>query len=110
MRFLHPADAAFETNLPVLFFTIWLFVRPPLVFSLLPRNTTSFLSLPLATLLTFMAFFFIAVFITTFQQHCGLGMKFNSVTFCRTLYTFALIYGTYCCERCNIISTQTWWN
>merc|ERR1719491_620606 len=66
MRFLHPADAAFETNLPVLFFTIWLFVRPPLVFSLLPRNTTSFLSLPLATLLTFMAFFFIAVFITTF--------------------------------------------
>merc|ERR1719433_914179 len=61
-RFLDEADAAFETTLPVLFLTSCVFVRPPLVFSLLPRNTTSFLSLPLAILLTFMAFFFMATF------------------------------------------------
>ena len=65
-RFLLKADAAFETILPCLFFTSWLFVRPPPVFSLLPRNTENFLRTPVAILLTFMAFFFITVFFMAF--------------------------------------------
>merc|ERR1719270_2459493 len=54
--FLARADAFLLTILPVLLFTNWSLVMPPLVFSLPPRNTTARASFPFAILLTFMAF------------------------------------------------------
>merc|ERR1719161_3365217 len=58
--FLPIADCFLDTILPYLFFTKSLLVKPPMVFSLLPRKTSAFANLPLAILLTFIAFFFIA--------------------------------------------------
>merc|ERR1719436_2005063 len=50
------AEARLETILPRLFFMSMSFVRPPTVFSLLPRSTSAFASLPLAILLARLAF------------------------------------------------------
>merc|ERR1719343_415875 len=56
-------DFIFETTLPDLLFVSWFLDKPPVVFSLLPESTNAFASLPLAILLTFIAFFFMAAFI-----------------------------------------------
>merc|ERR1712151_794633 len=58
--FLAAADDFLLTILPVLLFIRVAFVRPLVVFSFLPRKTEAFARLPLAILLTFMAFFFMA--------------------------------------------------
>merc|ERR1712127_544114 len=68
--FLEAADAFLLTILPLLLFIMFALVRPLVVFSLLPRKTEDLARLPLAILLTFMAFiafiafmpFFIAAF------------------------------------------------
>merc|ERR1719210_1950071 len=59
-------EAAFETTLPLLFLMRSSLVSPPLVLTLLPRNTENFAILPLATWDFFMATFFMDFFIATF--------------------------------------------
>merc|ERR1719215_2125184 len=54
--FLEAADEALDTTLPFLFLVNLSFVSPPLVRSLVPLKTLDFARVPLATLLTFMAF------------------------------------------------------
>merc|ERR1712051_890106 len=68
--FLPCADADFATILPALFFTRDALVKPPVVFSLPPLNTTIRARLPLAILLITLAFItlaFIAGFIAGFM-------------------------------------------
>merc|ERR1712190_256332 len=60
--FLEAADAFLLTILPDLLFIISDFARPLCVFSLVPRKTEDLARLPLAILLTFIAFFFMAFF------------------------------------------------
>merc|ERR1719373_1444576 len=50
------ADCRLDTELPSEFRTFPSFVRPPTVFSFAPRNTALFASLPLAILVTLLAF------------------------------------------------------
>merc|ERR1711920_279708 len=64
--FLEAADAFLLTILPDLFFTISDFARPLAVFTLVPRKTEALARLPLAILLTFIAFFFMAFFFIAF--------------------------------------------
>merc|ERR1711862_1024371 len=64
--FLEAADAFLLTILPLLLFIMFALVRPLVVFSLLPRKTEDLARLPLAILLTFMAFFFMAFFFMAF--------------------------------------------
>merc|ERR1719195_795446 len=61
------SDLIFETTLPRLFFMIWLWRSPPLVFSLAPLNTRALASFPAAILLFFVAFFIDAFFIADFM-------------------------------------------
>ncbi|CAE8685255.1 unnamed protein product [Polarella glacialis] len=62
--FLATALAALETTLPALFFVSFSLVRPPPVFTLVPRKTEDLARLPLAIVDFFMAFFFMTFFIT----------------------------------------------
>merc|ERR1711935_488389 len=65
--FLEAADAFLLTILPLLLFIMFALVRPLVVFSLVPRKTEDLARLPLAILLTFMAFFFMPPFIAAFM-------------------------------------------
>merc|ERR1719433_561636 len=56
-NFLPCAEAFLDTILPVLFLINMLLVKPDCVFSLVPRNTMDRALLPLAMMLTFLAFF-----------------------------------------------------
>merc|ERR1719215_2031511 len=62
--FLEAADEALDTTLPFLFLVNLSFVSPPPVRSLVPLKTLDFARVPLATLLTFMAFIAFMPFIT----------------------------------------------
>merc|ERR1711920_248537 len=64
--FLEAADAFLLTILPDLLFIISDFARPLCVFSLVPWKTEDLARLPLAILLTFIAFFFMAFFFMAF--------------------------------------------
>merc|ERR1712113_948897 len=65
--FLDSADLFLLTILPVLLLIRDDFVIPLNVFSLVPLKTAALARLPLAILLTFMAFFFIAFFMAFFM-------------------------------------------
>merc|ERR1712228_11639 len=58
--FLEAADAFLLTILPDLLFIISDFAKPLAVFTFVPRKTEALARLPLAILLTFIAFFFMA--------------------------------------------------
>merc|ERR1719384_34874 len=74
MVFLARTDAALLTILPALFLIKVAFVRPPDVFSFLPRKTWDLPSLPLAILLTtrfFIAFIAFGAFIAFIARAMG---------------------------------------
>merc|ERR1719253_1081964 len=83
MRFFAAAEAFFETTLPRLFLKRPSLVRPPLVLALEPLRTMALASLPLAILLTRLAFIALpalAAFIaTTFFIGRAMAVKGRSV-------------------------------
>merc|ERR1719330_1641173 len=97
--FLESADTAFDTTLPRLFLVNWFFLSPPPVFSLLPLKTSDLLNLPVAILLTFIAFiafvasiaFITFIAVTTFMAFTVLATFMALAAFVAFIAT-AIVY------------------